>query len=546
MRTNSKTLTGLKSKVSICLLFYLFTFLPLSAQNPVLRRGNCTPDLNGDAAAARPAAPRKLPTLNKSWDANRVYKQVVLLVTFSDIEFAMDNPLEAYNRLFNENGYNERAGVGCVADYFREQSGGLFNMEFDVYGPYRSTSKAQPYDNPTVDTKNYGSSVFREVTQMWMKDNPTLDYKQYDWNGNGSINQVIFVYAGYSGNESSSKCYGHIWPNTSSFSVLTAPDGVGVSNYTASSEMWVNNTSCGIGTICHEFSHSLGLPDIYPTGSSTALPYSVVDEWDLMDGGNFTNRGSCPPNYSALEKILLGWLEPTVLDTSVTVANMKPVSKGGEVYMIRNEANADEYYLLENRQWDGWDAGLPGHGLVVFHVNYSSNKWSGNSVNNTVNKPNYSLIPADNMDYDDWDDYLLDLRDQGLISSQYQNNLRMNSYYLSTAPYPYKSDDETLIDELTDESTPAAVVYNGSSGFLSQPVTEIREDEDGNVSFKFRGGDVPSDVEGVSILACDDESVVIYDLLGRRVQQGQPLKGLYVVRPASGGMPGKNGKKIFF
>ncbi|MBQ9357004.1 MAG: M6 family metalloprotease domain-containing protein [Prevotella sp.] len=511
----------------VIFLLFLAACMPVAAQDLQVVREGCMPPPEGDVeAAARADGMRRLPDINTTWDANRVYHQLVILISFSDTDFKGDNPREDYNRMLNEPGYNLRKGPGCAADYFKVQSRGLFNVQFDVYGPYKTSGKAQPYDNPTANTKNYGTGTMREATNMFLAANPDLDFSQYDWNGDGSVNQVVYVCAGLSGNQSSEACYGHIWPNTSSFSAISTPDGKKISNYSSSCELWSNGTSsCGFGTICHEYTHALGLPDIYPTSSSAG--YSVVDEWDLMDGGNFTNFGWCPPNYTPLEKMLLGWLTPTELSEPTTISNLKTAEEGGEVYIVRNTAK--EYYLIENRQWKGWDSGAPGQGLVVYHVNYDASKWASNNVNNTQGKYNFHLIAADNMDYDAWQQYLVDSG----ASTQYANNGRMNNLHLSGAPYPLLSGGEIMNNELTDSSVPASVVYNQNADgnlFMSKPITNIVNNEDGTVSFLFMGGDsIPSGIAGIGATA--QHGTVAYDLTGRRTDGG---RGLFIVRCQDG------------
>ena len=468
-----------------------FSALSVAAQEVTVLHGDCTPLPERSGAALSPAhamQQRRLPSPRTQWDATKTYHQLVVLFTFSDKDFSMDNPREVYDSIFNGRGYNQGHGKGSVADYFREQSGGLLNLRFTVCGPVKISTVAQPYSSPTKDTHNYGSSQLAEAMKLTLNDNPGLDYSLFDWNDDGSIEQVIYVYAGYCGNQNSMKSYGHIWPNTSSFSTITTPDNHTISNYTCSAEKWANDKSCGIGTICHEFSHSLGLPDIYPTSSSAG--YSVVDEWDLMDGGNFTNYGWCPPNYSPLEKMLLGWLTPTELTEPATIAGLKPVSQGGEVYQIKHTAN--EYLLVENRQWDGWDLGVPGKGLVVYHVNYVASKWRSNSVNNTKGKYNYHLINADNISiYEDWMD-MLTARGVTTQDAVYQHSSRLNSWIFSSAPYPWTTDSTGVtVDSLTDHSLPATKMYNAgntSGTSLGKPITDIRQNEDGTISFLFMGG----------------------------------------------------------
>lgn len=414
------------------------------------------------------SAIRRLPEATTDWDPNRTYHQMVILVSFVDYDFSMVDPHAYYNSLFNERGFNEGTGAGCVADYFRDQSNGLFNIQFDVYGPYKVGFKAK--------SEKYGSSSFKAATDSMLKALPDIDFSLYDWDHDNYVDQVIYVYAGLSGNIGGND--GYIWPNTSTFSSIKTPDGYIISPYTASAEKLTEKFLCGIGTICHEFTHSLGLPDIYPTNDSAG--FSMVDEWDLMDGGNFTGRGWCPPNYSPLEKMLLGWLSPEELTEETVIEHLKPVSEGGKAYIIKHTDN--EYYLLENRQWSGWDAGLPGQGLVVYHVLYNNSKWSTNTVNSTPNKPYYCLVPADNLNYKAWDELIGD-------SSPYLGKSMMNSRYLSTAPYPWQTDTTDFVNNsLTATSVPATVMYNKNAAgktILSKSITDIIQHDDGTVSFIF-------------------------------------------------------------
>ena len=430
--------------------------------------------LQQEVSAKSRRAIRQLPPITTDWDPNRIYRQLVILLSFEDYDFSMEDPLDYYNLMFNEKGHNKGSGAGCVADYFRDQSNGRFNLQFDVYGPYKVSGNAK-----SGSSSNYGGSSFREATQLMVAENPDIDYSLYDWDNDRYVDQVIYVYAGLAGNVAGNE--GYIWPNTSSFSSVKTADNHTISAYTASAEKFTDKIYAGFGTVCHEFTHSLGLPDIYPTSRSIGV-FSVVDEWDLMDGGNFTGRGWCPPNYSPLEKMLLGWLEPEELTEECTISGLKPVADGGKVYQIKHTDS--EYYLLENRQWSGWDFGLPGQGLVVYHVSYSASKWGGNTVNNTKGKPNYCLVTADNLDYDAWDTIMTK---RG--GSAYAGKAMMNSFYLSSAPYPWRTDSTDYVNNsLTATSVPATVMYNKNAAgktMLSKSITDITQHADGTVSFTF-------------------------------------------------------------
>jgi M6 family metalloprotease-like protein len=432
-----------------------------------------------------------------------------------------ENGPEAYNQIFNERQYNRRNGPGCVADYFRQQSGGRFNLQFDIFGPVKVSAVAMSGDG---EDRNYGEKIFAEAMQNLANEHPELDCSPYDWDNDGKIDQVIIVYAGYTGNQVGFESY--IWPNTWSMPEVTMPDGIKAKEYSASAELWTGRISCGIGLICHEFSHCLGLPDVYPTVEKKWTS-SVVDEWDLMDGGTISNYGWCPPNYSPLEKIYLGWLEPIELTKDTIITGMKPVSEGGDVYMIKHTNN--EYYLLENRTKQGWDAALPGQGLLVWHVNFDSYWWQANIINNEEGKPRYHLVTADNMDYDAW----VDLYDSRGGGNPYQNKSMMNSYYLSSAAYPWATDSTDYVNrELTNSSVPATIMYNKNavgSELLSKPITDITAHEDGTISFVFHA----STSDGlITPSAINHQPSAIYTLTGRKIQPdaiNSLPKGIYII-----------------
>ena len=504
-------------------LLFLPAVLCASAQGLKVVKGDCTPGITEAAARGltQPSAAMLRAPLSE-WNPDKTYRQLVILVSYADTDFSVQDAKSYYDKLFNQPGYNEGAGKGCVADYYSEQSGGLFNLQFDIYGPFRSTSKARPSDNPTSSTRNYGQNVWREAVQQMITENPDLDYTQYDWDGDGTVEQVICIYAGIGGNQGP-ESYGYAWPNTSAFTTVVAPDGTKMQTYSSSAELWTQGLWCGIGTICHEFSHCLGLPDIYPTGGNTGY-YSVADEWDLMDGGNFTNAGWCPPNFTAQEKMLMGWLTPTELTEPTTVTDLKAISDGGEAYIIKHTDN--EYLLLENRQWTGWDAGVPGKGLVVYHVDYNKSAWTNNTVNTTKGHFRFDLVHADNMDYEQWAEALK------TASPYAEASKMMHNKHLSTSPYPWTADGAASVnDELTDSSVPAATMFNENSDgltLLGKAITNIKVTPEGLVSFDFMGGK-PSAVTDVDRHPHDDAAV--YNLMGQRVTA--PGKGLVI----------RNGKK---
>lgn len=449
------------------------------------------------------------------WDPQKTYRQPVVLITFADCEFSKDDPAAYYQRLLNEPGYNEGHGQGSVADYFRDQSNGLFNVQFDIYGPVKVSEDAK------VGSKDkYGDDAMKEAMSI-LNDSLDVDFTIYDWDGDGKVNQIIFIAAGFTGNQTS----GYLWPNTS-YTYLKAPGGIGIQNVSISCELWKDGSSCGIGTIIHEFSHCLALPDIYPTGGGGG--FSVVDEWDLMDGGNYTNKGWCPPNYSALEKMLLGWKSPIELTSETSITGMKSVSEGGDTYIIRNSGSDNEFYLLENRQQDGWDYASPSRGLLIFHVDYDREIWSNNNVNISKDHYRYSLFNADGKDYKTWDP-----AENGKDYSKYTVDDWMRNKYLSTSVYPFISDSLT-VDLLTDESDPAATLFKKNAEgekLMSKPITNIRMADDGTISFDFMKD--PTSVDPIR-RAASSAPDAWYDLNGSRLPSAPSRPGIYIRRSPDG------------
>ena len=453
------------------------------------------------------------------FDPQKTYRQPVVLISFNDRNFSMAHPKDYYHSLFNEKGFNKGYGLGCVADYFRDQSGGRLNLQFDIYGPIKVDKSAGDHGS-----HYYGYDILQSALKQ-LYETETADFSIYDWDGDGKVNQVLFVTAGYSGSQKA----GYIWPNSGILSAMLPGD---IYPYFGSvtCELWKDGSLSGFGTIAHEFCHCLGLPDLYPM--SPATTFSTVDEWDLMDGGNYTNKGWCPPNLSAMEKMYLRWDIPEELTQPTTITGMKPLSAGGKTYIIRNSGNPDEYYLLENRQQDGWDYGCPGNGLLIFHVNYFKKSWGNNEVNTSDTHLRYDLFHADGKSYLDWDP-----NNDGRDPNKYTMPDCMRSSYLSTSPYPF-TDPLTLAvnNSLTNESSPAATLFTSAADghkFMGKSVTNIQLADDGTISFSFmRDGD--TGIETMSDVR-SNASDVWYTLDGRRLPSRPTAKGLYIRRPASGG-----------
>ena len=327
-------------------------------------------------------------------------KSLVILVNFSDNSFTINSPKEAFTKLLNQNGYSENGSTGSARDYFYDTSTGKFNPEFDVVGPYTLPQTIGYYgenDNDDMD-KNPQQMI---IDACRLADNDGVDFSQYDTDKDGYVDNIFVYYAGY--NEAEGAPANTIWPHRWTLANYnTKFDGVVVFDYACSSELRSSRGSnmCGIGTFCHEFGHVLGLPDYYPTDGGTHFTLSY---WNIMDAGAYLNDGKTPPTYSAFDRFFLNWLAPTELKSSENFT-LQPLTSSNNAYLISkdgnhnlkgNAPNPTEFFMLENRQNSGWDTYLPGHGLLVTHINYNQSDWENNTPNNVAGKLDYEIIEAD-------------------------------------------------------------------------------------------------------------------------------------------------------
>lgn len=154
-----------------------------------------------------------------------------------------------------------------------------------------------------------------------------------------------------------------------------------------------------IGVTCHEFSHAMGLPDIYPLTSSAYLNNQEMEFWDLMDGGEYAgNGGFIPMPYTAWEKKQMNWpVNIQLLTTESSMIMEQTANDGGVVYKITNPNDKDEYFLLENIIQTDWYKGTSNKGLLVYKVWDYDKVNMGDYPNNTPGKPRIAVVPADGL-----------------------------------------------------------------------------------------------------------------------------------------------------
>lgn len=388
------------------------------------------------------------------------HRGLVILIQFADVSFVTANPQSTFNRFFNEAGYSDNGMAGSVKDFFLAQSYDQLEIDFDVVGPYTTQYKMEYYGAPNGD-RNDSRPAEMVATAVDKAAAEGVDFSNYDWDKDGEVDQVFVIYAGY--NQAQGADENTIWPHESSLAgwgQKRTYNGVDINIYGCSSELSGNGKTDtgildGIGTACHEFSHCLGLPDMYDTKAQENFGMSA---WDVMDYGSYNDNSRTPAGYTAYERWFSGWMEPTEITELTRINGMKPLSTTPEAYVIYNKKNKNEFYLLENRQSVGFDAGLYGHGMLVVHVDYDENAWSQNNLNTVANHQRMTIIPADN-------DFALSLT--GLAGD----------------PWPGVKKNTML----TNNTQPAATLYNANtdgSYFMNMNIDNISEDTDAHtVSF---------------------------------------------------------------
>ncbi len=310
-------------------------------------------------------------------------KSVVILVSYKDVDFSVSNPLDFYTRMLNQEGFSDYDGCGSARDFFVENSHSQFVPSFDVYGPVKLKYNRSYYGAQSGSRHDVNASAM--VIEGCAALDATVDFSQYDLDGDGVIDNIYVIYAGQG--QASFGGPDTVWPHSSTIYNGPMHDGVRIGRYATSNE-WEDVRPDGIGTFVHEFSHVMGLPDLYETTYSTGS--ITPGEWSAMDQGPYNDGGRRPPYYSSYERNALGWIDLTLIDGPVNV-DLPHLGASNEACIIPT-LRTNEFFLLENRQKAGWDEGLPGNGLLVWHVDYDETIYNQNFVNNDPNHQYVDIV----------------------------------------------------------------------------------------------------------------------------------------------------------
>jgi M6 family metalloprotease-like protein len=450
------------------------------------------------------------------------HRMLTLLIQFPDLEFQQSS-LDNFDDMLNGTDYTYQGATGSARQYFRDNSMELYSPIFDVVGPV-TLSKSYVYygGNGNGGGDQNARTAIIEGIRLAISQGLITDLAPYDNDGDGFVDLVYVIYAGNSEADGAGDDY--IWPHQ--WVITTNTSGVSIDKtrcykYACSSELMLKNKQNyldGIGSLCHEFSHGLGLPDLYNTGSEAGC-YGM-DHWSIMDQGCYNNDGHTPPNFTAYERQALGWLKCDTLPASGDVL-LPRLATDNKAYVYYNPANPQEAFFFENHQSEGWDAyydytTVQLHGLMITHLDYDAKIWTANEVNNDPAHQHYTVVPADGVLYS---------YDKVNSNSDYTKFLRSFRNDL----WPGYTSKNTAFSA---ETTPSATFFTGDSATFI--ITNIAEDAEGNISFHIEPNPnfVSSDnsgetaIEGLPADPWTGRFVDVYDLAGRRVRSGVECEAL--------------------
>lgn len=396
----------------------------------------------------------------------------VILASFKDKKFSVgvsDSRVQSfYNNFFNGTDiYTSTGNWGSVRQYFIDQSMEQFQPEFAIIGPVLLDSVYSYYGGDAGNAKDIRYSQF--IKESFAKAQEIeSNWNQFDNDGNGEVDMCVVIFAGLGQNYTNSyNDKNTIWPQErpSTYTV----NGITLAGCSSSCELrptaasggYITDTQPdGVGVVIHEISHALGLPDLYDTRNKEF----GLDYWSIMDYGMYTRSSKVPVSYTAYEREFMGWQQTETIKGPSTL-RLKCFAQGGKGYKLVNDANPNEYYILDNRQAQGWDWGMcsnRGHGMLVMHIDYSASAWNSNTVNTNSAHQRLTIIPANGT----------------LIGSNNATSKEAWQTSLQGNPYP----GITGNSELTNDSYPASLVYTGN--YMSKPLVDIEETPDGIVILK--------------------------------------------------------------
>ncbi len=452
---------------------------------------------------------------------------LTVLAAFQDADFTVNDPVRAFDQYLNgtsqaDLGNANQLNLSSVRQYFDICSQGQFTPQFDIVGPVVLPNKLSYYGGSDPNgTDERFSSFCKDATQQ--ARGLVDDWSVYDNNGDGKIELVCVIFAGFGQNQGGADST--LWAKAA-YQNVKLNDSLTIARYNCSSELfhpqypqYIN----GNGVFIHEFSHCMGLPDLYATTSRAYLNNQGMETWSIMDYGLYNRNGYAPCPYTAWEQEVMGWTTIKAIDTEQhAVGDVLPLIEGGKAYKLVNGNNERDFMVMENIQKRGISKYASGHGLLVYHVDYPYTSVNmTDNPNNTPGHPSVAVVPACGLFINSY------LRGEGQPYTTEEWKACM-----AASPFPGDSCVVSLTDRM---QLPNYCFYDNKTakptGWMLNSITE--DAETGMVSFNV----APDETSLVGMALRDDtaldRSTEVYDLQGRRLCRRPSAaglrKGLYVV-----------------
>lgn len=431
---------------------------------------------------------------------------IVILAQFSDIGFTFGR--QDFVDLLTQEEYSRNGAMGSAKEYFDEQFAGMIDFRFDVSEIVTVPGTRADYGANLSDGMDKDPA--RMIIEACQAADAEIDFSLYDDDNDGEIDNVFIFFAGGDEAEGAGDdcIWSHSWYILEGAEINVQLDGKQLNRYACSSELtssngrFMNETISGIGTFCHEYSHSLGLVDLYDTDYEGSGGYAAsLWGWtSLMDSGNQNNKGNNPPHFNAIEREMLGICEPVRIraDGSYTLG---PVDLTNTVYRIDTD-HEDEYFLLECRSGKGWDAHIGGSGMLVYHIDRSKRS-SGYSESY-----GHVLKASERWGYANEVNCRPDHQCADLLEADGRNDIFQYNIPADISGVFFPQDGVTTI---LPDSTPGFRFWSGSTSKAA--VSDIRW-EDGAIRFNISGISerlTPPGVSNVTIETFTDAAILHFE-----------------------------------
>ena len=342
--------------------------------------------------------------LGLGWGDNHF---LIILVEWADDHFS-EGAGDYFKQIIGQKNYSSNGFAGSAKDFYYEASYGKFDPNFDVYGPIRLDRNHNDWVDNDTPGKHYETSQAM-VREAITKLDATVDLSQYDCNGDGYIDNVYMIHAGYdAADHAENAIWSHAWDAYDG----VLHDGVKIGSYATSAEFQGadGTTFDGIGTFCHEFGHVIGMPDLYDidyADNGYALNPSM---WNLMAGGSRNSDSKIPARLSSYERYILGYItDEDKVDLS-TLGNKTLSGLSSKKLYYLPTINEGEFFIAEVHDGQNWDSPLP-QGMIIYHTDQSNNSvhgttgaglWDDWSINVYGDHPcHYVVVPDETLCYSD-------------------------------------------------------------------------------------------------------------------------------------------------